>query len=64
METFWTPKKLKLNNNQNAGGLGGMGGMSRNSLGGAAQLSPYLNFDPSYLQVPSKTMNSKLNSSL
>ena len=28
-----------------------MGGMSRNSLGGAAQLSPYLNFDPSYLQV-------------
>ena len=25
--------------------------MSRNSLGGAAQLSPYLNFDPSYLQV-------------
>merc|ERR1712243_467658 len=29
---------------------GGMGGMSRNSLGGAAQLSPYLNFDPSYLQ--------------
>ena len=35
------------------GGLGGMGGMSRNSLGGAAQLSPYLNFDPSYLQVPS-----------
>ena len=34
-----------------SGGLGGMGGMSRNSLGGAAQLSPYLNFDPSYLQV-------------
>jgi len=33
------------------GGLGGMGGMSRNSLGGAAQLSPYLNFDPSYLQT-------------
>ena len=29
-----------------------MGGMNRNSLGGAAQLSPYLNFDPSYLQVP------------
>jgi len=33
------------------GGLGGIGGMNRNSLGGAAQLSPYLNFDPSYLQT-------------
>ena len=33
--------------------------MNRNSLGGAAQLSPYLNFDPSYLQVPYKYNNFK-----